>query len=330
MSEFLQDLGKGAAGTIVNGALNTGLGLLGQSIVNKQARENYKWQYENFLSPNAQVKGMTAAGLNPAAAFGNNAPVLNSGGLSVPANPLGGIGTSSLSDIANYINAKAQAKKAGAEVKNLDIDAQVKQFEFDLSKVFSAPEKFAALTLAWKNVRLADDEHSIKEWEREKEKALSQTQGIQRDTLQKVLDNMDTQLKQENKQREENIKLTQEKQKTEGTQQQANKASANASNAAAQYNREMARLQRALADIEESGKYFKLESLIKHYRASGMLDDKQYEEAYKLYKNLHAINADNDAHSWNQAADDLLYYLGEQIRNLSPFSGMFKFDYSSK
>ena len=187
MSDFLQDLGKGAAGTIVNGALNTGLGLLGQSIVNKQARDNYQWQYDNFLSPKAQVKSLTAAGLNPAAAFGNNAPVLNSGGLSVPANPLGGIGTSSLSDIANYINAKAQAKKAGAEVKNLDIDAQVKQFEFDLSKVFSAPEKFASLTLAWKNVMLSDDEHNFKVWQNEKEKALSQAEGYQRDILKKTL-----------------------------------------------------------------------------------------------------------------------------------------------
>ena len=49
MSEFLSDLGKGIASTAANGVINTGLGLLGQDIVNKQARENYKWQYDNFL-----------------------------------------------------------------------------------------------------------------------------------------------------------------------------------------------------------------------------------------------------------------------------------------
>ena len=211
MSDFLSDLGKGIASTAVNGVINTGLGLLGQDYVNKQARENYKWQYDNFLSPKAQVKAMTAAGLNPAAAFGNNAPVLNSGGLSIPANPLGGIGTSSLSDISNYIMAKSQAKKNGAEVKNLDIDAEAKQFELDLNKLFSSPERVANLTAAWKNVRLQDDEHNIKQWTAAKEKALSELSGVQRDTAQKVLDNMDIQIKQENKQREEDIKLTQEK-----------------------------------------------------------------------------------------------------------------------
>ena len=238
MSDFLNDLGKGIVNSAANGVINTGLGLLGQGIVNKQARENYKWQYDNFLSPKAQVKGLTAAGLNPAAAFGNNAPVLNSGGLSLPANPLGGIGTSSLSDISNYIMAKSQAKKNGAEVKNLDIDAEAKQFELDLNKLFSSPERVANLTAAWKNVRLLDDEHNIKEWTVAKEKALSELSGVQRDTAQKVLDNMDIQIKQENKQREEDIKLIQEKQRTEKTSQSANVASANASNAAASVSRE--------------------------------------------------------------------------------------------
>ena len=53
MSEFLSDLGKGIASTAASGIINTGLGLLGQDLVNKQARENYKWQYDNFLSPKA-------------------------------------------------------------------------------------------------------------------------------------------------------------------------------------------------------------------------------------------------------------------------------------
>ena len=237
MSDFLSDLGKGIVNSAASGVINTGLGLLGQDIVNKQARENYQWQYDNFLSPKAQVKAMTAAGLNPAAVFGNNAPVLNSGGLSIPANPIGGIGTSSLSDISNYIMAKSQAKKNGAEVKNLDIDAEAKQFELDLNKLFSSPERVANLTAAWKNVRLQDDEHNIKQWTAAKEKALSELSGVQRDTAKKVLDNMDIQIKQENKQREEGIKLTQEQQKTQQTQQFANRAAANASNASADLSR---------------------------------------------------------------------------------------------
>ena len=312
MSDFLEDLGKGIANSAVSGAINTGLGLLGQGIVNKQARENYQWQYDNFLSPKAQVKAMTAAGLNPAAVFGNNAPVLNSGGLSIPANPLGGIGTSSLSDISTYIMAKSQAKKNGAEVKNLDIDAEAKQFELDLNKLFSSPERVANLTAAWKNVRLLDDEHNIKEWTTAKEKALSELSGVQRDTAQKVLDNMDIQIKQENKQREEDIKLTQERQKTEKTSQSANVASANASNASASVSRENRRLQAALADIEEAGKTEKINSLISEYKSKGLLSDAEAKDAQMRLDRLSSVE-DKRTSSFFREVDNYLEWLKNKV-----------------
>ena len=312
MSDFLSDLGKGIANSAVSGAINTGLGILGQSMVNKQARDNYQWQYDNFLSPKAQVKSMTAAGLNPAAVFGNNAPVLNSGGLSIPANPLGGIGTTSLSDISNYIMAKSQAKKNGAEVKNLDIDAEAKQFELDLNKLFSSPERVANLTAAWKNVRLQDDEHNIKEWTAAKEKALSELQGVQRDTAQKVLDNMDIQIKQENKQREEDIKLTQEKQRTEKTSQSANVASANASNAAASVSRENRRLQAALADIEEAGKTEKINSLIAEYKKNGILSDFDAKEAQIRLDRLSSVE-DKRTSTFFREVDNYLEWLKNKV-----------------
>lgn len=312
MSDFLSDLGKGIASTAANGVINTGLGLLGQNLVNKQARENYKWQYDNFLSPKAQVKSLTAAGLNPAAAFGNNAPVLNSGGLSIPANPFGGIGTSSLSDISNYIMAKSQAKKNGAEVKNLDIDAEAKQFELDLNKLFSSPERVANLTAAWKNVRLQDDEHNIKEWTVAKEKALSELSGVQRDTAQKVLDNMDIQIKLENKQREEDIRLTQEKQKTEKTSQSANVASANASNASASVSRENRRLQAALADIEEAGKTEKINSLIAEYKKNGNLSVADAKEAAIRLSRLESVE-DKRTTTFFREVDNYLEWLKNKV-----------------
>ena len=312
MNDFLSDLGKGIASTAANGVITTGLGLIGQNLVNKQARENYKWQYDNFLSPKAQVKALTAAGLNPAAVFGNNAPVLNSGGLSIPANPLGGIGTSSLSDISNYIMAKSQAKKNGAEVKNLDIDAEAKQFELDLNKLFSSPERVANLTVAWKNVRLQDDEHNIKEWTAAKEKALSELSGVQRDTAQKVLDNMDIQIKQENKQREEDIKLTQEKQRTEKTSQSSNVASANASNAAASVSRENRRLQAALADIEDAGKTEKINSLIAEYKKNGSISDADAKEADIKLSRLNQIQDKRTSYFFKEV-DGLTEWLKSKI-----------------
>ena len=56
---------------------------------------------------------------------------------------------------------------------------------------------------------------------------------------------MDTVIQQENKQREENIKLTQENRKLKGTQQTANRAAARASNTQANVNEQETRLRRA-------------------------------------------------------------------------------------
>ena len=263
---FLGDLGLSAA----NGVLS----IIGNKISSDTARKNLDYQMDKYYSPKAQVNNLAAAGINPAVAFGNQSPTFSGGGqLQMPSNPLAGIGTTSLTDLANYMNAKANSKKANAETRNLDIDAQAKQFELELNKYFSAPEKIAALTLAWKNVMLKNDEHNINEWKQESEKALSQLKGIERDSAKKLLENMDIQIEQENKQRSENIKLTQEKQKTERTSQSANTASARASNAAADYTQSQKKYQDIVNDIKESGKTFELENLIRGYQAENKVND---------------------------------------------------------
>lgn len=302
---FLGDLGLAG--------VNAGLSLVGNAISNKNARDNLDYQMDRYYSPQAQVRNLAAAGINPAVAFGNQSPVFSGGGsMAMPTNPLAGIGTTSLSDLANYINAKSNAKKAGAETRNLDIDAQAKQFDLELAKIFKAPSEFAALTLAWKNVRLSDDEHNIKEWTKEKEKALAQTQGVQRDTLQKVLDNMDIQIQQENKQREEGIKLTQEQQKTQQTQQTANKAAANASNAAASVSRENRRLQAALADIEEAGKTDKINSLISEYKSKGLLSDADAKDAQIRLDRLSSVE-DKRTTTFFREVDNYLEWLKNKV-----------------
>lgn len=302
---FLGDLGLAG--------VNAGLSLVGNAISNKNARDNFDYQMDRYYSPQAQVRNLAAAGINPAVAFGNQSPVFSGGGsMAMPTNPLAGIGTTSLSDLASYINAKSNAKKAGAETRNLDIDAQAKQFDLELAKIFKAPSEFAALTLAWKNVRLSDDEHNIKEWTKEKEKALAQTQGVQRDTLQKVLDNMDIQIQQENKQREEDIKLTQEKQKTEKTSQSANVASANASNAAASVSRENRRLQAALADIEEAGKTDKINSLISEYKSKGLLSDADAKDAQIRLDRLSSVE-DKRTTKFFREVDNYLEWLKNKV-----------------
>ena len=191
---FLGDLGLAG--------VNAGLSLVGNKVAQQTSRENLDYMMSRYYSPQAQVNNLAAAGINPAVAFGNQSPVFSSGGqMQMPSNPLAGIGTTSLSDLANYINAKTNAKKAGVEMANIDVDTQAKIFDLELAKIYKSPEQYAALTLAWKNVMLADDEHNIKVWQKAKEKALSEVEEKNRDILDKTLSNMDIQIRQENKQR---------------------------------------------------------------------------------------------------------------------------------
>ena len=280
---FLGDLGLQVAGGLINSV--SGLISSGQAFNRQKELMDYQMklqdeQFKKYTSPQAQVSNLAAAGINPAVAMGNQSPVFApspSPGAVAPAQF--GIGTTSLTDLAQYLLAKAQAKKAGVESKNIDIDTEAKKFELELSKWFSVPEKVANITLAWKNVMLKDDEHNINEWKKSTEEALSQLKGIERDSAQKLFENMDTVIQQENQQREESIKLTQEKQKTERTSQSANTASARASNAAADYTQSQKKYQDIVNDIKESGKTFELENLIRRYQAENKVNDADNDQA---------------------------------------------------
>lgn len=295
-------------GTLGGSLINGSIGLVGNKIAHDQAMKDLNYQWDKMYSPQAQVRNMAAAGLNPAAAFGNQAPVISGSQMNLPQNPLGGIGTTSLSDLANYMNAKANAQKSGAEIRNLDIDAKAKQFELELNKYFSAPEKIAALTLSWKNVMLKNDEHNINEWKKETEKALSQLKGIERDSAQKLLDNMDIQIELENKQRSENIKLTKEKQKTEGTQQSANRAAAASSRSQASLNEHQQQLidyqsefQDMVNKVKRSNLSSEMLTELKKILANRALSDAEQKEAQLRMDHVEAfINARKMSSAWRE------------------------------
>lgn len=282
----------------------------------KMQKELMNYEWKNFNSPKAQAASLAEVGLNPSVAYGQGG--MRGIGFSGSAPELAQVSQSG-TDIANNILALATAKKTesdikktGQETKNLEVENQAKQFELDLSKIFSVPEKYAGLTLAWKNVALASDQHNINEWINAKEKALSETQGTQRDILKKTLDNMDIQLRQENKQREEDIKLIQERQKTEKTSQSAYLASANASNAAASVSRENRRLQSALADIEEAGKTDKINSLISEYKSKGLLSDADAKDAQIRLGRLSSVE-DKRSDYFFREVDNYLEWLKNKV-----------------
>ena len=301
---FLGDLGLAA--------FNGGISVLGNQISSNSARGNLDYQMDRYYSPAAQVRNLAAAGINPAVAFGNQSPVFSGGGqFQVPSNPLAGIGTTSLTDLANYMNAKANVKKADADTRKADAEADAITFENELNRIFKQPERVVNIMAAYKGIQLQDDEHSINEWRKTKEKYLSELTGIERDSAKKTFDNMDTVIEQQNRQREEDIKLTKEKQKTEGTQQSANVAAARASNTQADVNEEEKRLRRALADIEESGSTFKLESLIRQYQRNNAISDADKKEAEIKLSRLKDLENNRDSQLFREVDSFLEWIKGK-------------------
>lgn len=267
-----------------SGLLNTGLNALNMGAQTKAAKELMDYQWKNFQSPKAQVAAMGAAGLNAGALFGDGKGAFASPSVAMPSSVPAQV--DGVASMANYLTAVAAAKKAGVETSNLEVERQAKQFELELSKFFAAPAKVAEITLAWKNVMLANDEHNIKEWQKVKEEMLAGLSGVQKQAAEKEFANMDTVIEQQNRQREEDIKLTKERQKTEGTQQIANSASAEASRASAEnqrsqaaVNKENRRIQAALADFEETAKPYKITSYLKELKAKNAISQADYNEA---------------------------------------------------
>lgn len=131
---FLGDLGLQVAGGLVNSFL--GKSSADQAFERQKELMDYQMklqesQFEKYTSPQAQVRNLAAAGINPAVAMGNQSPVFSS----VPNAPTPGsvqpaqfgIGTTSLTDLANYMLAKANAQKAGVETEGTVLDNEVKR-----------------------------------------------------------------------------------------------------------------------------------------------------------------------------------------------------------
>ena len=307
---FIEDLGLSAA----NGFINS-IGSLAASnfSVNKQ-KELLDYQMNKYYSPKAQVHNLAAAGINPAVAMGNQSPVFSSGG-SMPnvASPLFGIGTTSLTDLGNYIKSMSDAKKNSADTDKALAETDAIKFQNDLQKEFGYQKWTTDLALAYQNVLLAqktndikEQEKAINEFKKASESALATANEHQRDILKKRLDNTDTELRLANK-------LQEEKANTEKSAQSANYASANASNTQADVNREVRRLQSALADIEEVGKTEKIKSLIAEYKKNQSISDADAKEAEVKLSRLESIQ-DKRSSAFFREVDNYLEWLKDIVR----------------
>lgn len=147
--------GIGAIGSVGSSILN---GVLNRSSMKDQAevsKELMKYQWDNFQSPLAQVRALGAAGINPAVALGQ-------GGSGFTATPSAAMPTSvppqigGITDIANFVKALAEAKKA-------NLEGVGKQLENDFNaQTLTNRVKAVALDNSWKqsNILKVDQEIS--------------------------------------------------------------------------------------------------------------------------------------------------------------------------
>lgn len=284
-------------GTLGGSLINGSIGLVGNKISHDQAMKDMNYQWNKMYSPQAQVRNMAAAGLNPAAAFGNQAPVISGSQMNLPQNPLGGIGTSSLNDISNYILSQAQAKKAGVDTRSGEEDIKLKQieqkrndFELRLRNQYGLKQAAQDLALSEANVRLAqlngdnaEIDKAIKDYTKAKEKAMSECAENQRDILGKELANKDTELRLSNR--------------VLKTQGDSNIASANASNASAAASRAQANIFEIEKDIKKLERKFRestntqeIDTKLSELRKEGIINETEYQEGKKRLDSISKFN----------------------------------------
>lgn len=307
------------------GAVGNTISSIGGALFqNELGKANEKRQWDEYYSPKAQVRNMAAAGINPAVAFGNQSPVLTSGGqMQMPDVQNLGIGTTALSEIGNYLNAAANAKKAGVDTRSAEEDIKLKQieqsrnsFENKLRQQFGLKQAAQDLALSEANVRLAqlsgdnaELDKAIKEYTKAKEKAMSECAENQRDILSKELANKDTELKLSNR--------------VLKTQGDANIASANASNTQADINREVRKLRSIEREIAETGKMDKIDEYLSELKRNKMLNDKEYEEFRTKFLSLKNRNDYGDKNKWYRDFYNILDDVETYLNKLNPLKGVF-------
>lgn len=275
-----------------------------------------RYQWDNFSSPSAQAKAYAAAGFNPATALGNGN--ITSASPSAPSvtPPQFSVGIENLSELGSFMKSVADAKKAGVdthlseqEIRNKQVQQKRDEFELNLRKTFGKSESVLNLANAYQQVLLAQDSHdlnlkekALKDWQKAKEKALSELSEHERDIAAKRLANTDIELKLQNEESK--------------ARANASNASAEASRTQADVNRENRRLQSALADIEEGAKFDKIQALIAQYQKEGWLSESDASEARIRASRLHDVENKRES-KFFKAIDDYSEWLKSKLKIFS-------------
>lgn len=120
----------GAVGALGSAALNYGLNRNMMNYKLEDAKDLMSYEWQNFQSPQAQVRALSAAGISPSVAF-------SSGGVGQFATPNPTMPTDSpffvsgIDEFANAVSAIAQAKKVGAETIGQQLENKVLEGSVD-------------------------------------------------------------------------------------------------------------------------------------------------------------------------------------------------------
>lgn len=308
MAFDLGSLGMSAA----QGFLNSVGSVVSSKIQSSQQMKDWREQWNTAYSPQAQVRNLAAAGINPAVAFGQNAPVLSSGP-SVPSVAAPSIGVQGLSDVGSYIQALANAKLAGASEKKTQVETDrifaekdAVELQNQITREYGLKQAAELLAKTSKEVALlasqddvAKSEKALNDFKSLTEQVLAAYHGKQKELLEKDLESYYIKLQGN---------LAEQKSRI-----QANQANANQANTQASVNRENRRLQAALADIEEGSKSEKMQSLISEYLKNGDLSDADAKEARLRLSRLNQIEYSRDNSVLFEAVDNFAEWLKSKI-----------------
>ena len=218
-------------------------------------KELFDYQWEKAASPQAQVKNLASAGINPVSHFGSGSANIVGGSMpSVSTQPIQmSLGVDSIRALTSAAKDLADVRKTGVdttrteqEIEGIKLSNDMQELQNKITKEYGIPKAAKELALTAEQVKLAQQQGdinaqdlAIKKWTEAKEKAISSAEEFKRDILKMELDNTEKRLNLANKESE---------------------ARANASNAAADASRAAAAHSRALALTEDEMRDIRIEA----------------------------------------------------------------------
>lgn len=291
----------------------------------EQSKELMNYQWENFGSPEAQVKSLAKAGLNPVAMFGQNSGAVSSPSPAMPSSVP--FQVDGIESIGNFIKSLADAKKSGAEMPLIDAEIEKALAEKNLTQVktdaqklanliqvqYGDKEKAANIANLYANAQLALSSKDLNEAEKVLTELKQQTEKVTKELTEKRKAQVALEVDFYPKQIEEQLK-------TLRSQQSANYASAEASEAASELSfaqaavqRELRRAEKVKSDVLESGKVDNIKSYIDELRKDRMISHQQYQEALQKYNDIKVRNTSRERSTFVNKTDAFFDWFGDLI-----------------